>query len=483
MSSIFVRTATLILGLNLVVKGVYLFGIERVVQNTLPEGDYGLYFQLLNLTMLLQIVADFGLQLYNSRNLAQSRHLLAKYFPWLLGLKLLLGLIFLLSVAAGAWLLRYDTEIYPLLALLAVNQLLMSWLLFLRSNLSGLGRYRADSFISIADKVILIPLVGGLLWWQQPFTVYHFAGAQLLAWLISGGLVLYLLRNRLERMRPRWNPATGLVLLRRAAPFALAIFLMTAYTRLDAVMLGRLLPGAAGRLAADHYAAAYRLLDAANMLGFLLAGLLLPMFARLLARRETIRSLFALSLRSILTLATLAAFPLLFFARPVVQLLYTIGDAETARVLIYLMLTYLTVSAGYVFGTLLGAADRLRNMNYVFAAGVLLNLGLNLYLIPRRGAAGAALATLVTQTMMLAGQMGLAYAYLPLRGAPLRLGRLLIFWLVFGASGYLLSRYSPLGWFVNFCVCVCCGLGPALALRLLDPRAWRKADAGEATEN
>ncbi len=104
-STVFVRTATLILALNLVVKGVYLFGIERVVQNTLPAGDYGLYFQLLNLTMLLQIVADFGLQLYNSRNLAQSRHLLAKYFPYLLGLKLVLGMVFLVSVAAepGCW--------------------------------------------------------------------------------------------------------------------------------------------------------------------------------------------------------------------------------------------------------------------------------------------------------------------------------------------------------------------------------------------
>ncbi len=357
----------------------------------------------------------------------------------------------------------------------------MSWLLFLRSNLSGLGRYRADSFISIADKLILIPLVGGLLWWQQPFTIYHFVGAQLLAWLAAGGLVLYLLWNRLETIWPRWDRSIDLVLLRRAAPFALVVFLMTAYTRLDAVMLGYLLPGAAGRLAADHYAAAYRLLDAANLLGYLLAGLLLPMFARMLSREEDVRPLFGLSLPGILALATIAAFPLIFFARPVVELLYDIGDAETARVLSYLMLTFLIVSAGYVFGSLLSAADRLREMNYVFVVGVLLNLGLNYYLIPRQGAGGAAVATLVTQGLMLAGQIVLAYTVLPLRGARIKAGRLLVFWVLFGGGGYFLGSYQPLGWFVNFCACVCWGGGLALVLQLLDPGSWRTANPADAT--
>ncbi|MEM6771591.1 MAG: polysaccharide biosynthesis protein, partial [Bacteroidota bacterium] len=70
MTSTFFRNALLHVSLNLLVKGVYLFAVERTVQNILPEGDYGLYFSLLGLGMLLQVIADFGLQLYNSKELA-----------------------------------------------------------------------------------------------------------------------------------------------------------------------------------------------------------------------------------------------------------------------------------------------------------------------------------------------------------------------------------------------------------------------------
>ena len=90
----FFRVAVLQLSLNLLVKGVYLFGIDRVVQNVLPEEDYGLYFALLGFGMLLQVIADFGLQLYNSRILSGHRQLLAKYFPYFIGLKMVLGLLF-----------------------------------------------------------------------------------------------------------------------------------------------------------------------------------------------------------------------------------------------------------------------------------------------------------------------------------------------------------------------------------------------------
>ena len=96
----FFRNAILQVSLNLAVKGIYLFAVERTVQNSLPEGDYGLYFALLGLGMLFQVIADFGLQLFNSRELAGHLHLLAQYFPYFVGLKLLLGSLFIAILLA-----------------------------------------------------------------------------------------------------------------------------------------------------------------------------------------------------------------------------------------------------------------------------------------------------------------------------------------------------------------------------------------------
>ncbi|MEL6359079.1 MAG: polysaccharide biosynthesis protein, partial [Bacteroidota bacterium] len=61
----FLSNAFLVLALNFTIKGTYLLVVEREVQNLLPRGDYGLYFSLFNLSLMFQLLADFGLQHFN----------------------------------------------------------------------------------------------------------------------------------------------------------------------------------------------------------------------------------------------------------------------------------------------------------------------------------------------------------------------------------------------------------------------------------
>ncbi|MEL6143490.1 MAG: oligosaccharide flippase family protein, partial [Bacteroidota bacterium] len=395
------------------VKGAYLLGVEREVQNILPRGDYGLYFSLFNFSMLLQLIADFGLQLYNSRNLAGHRQLLAKYFPYFLSLKLALALAFLLCLMLGGWLLGYWATNWPLLLIVGSNQLLMSWMLFLRSNLTGIGRYRTDSWMSIVDKVLMLVFVGSLvLFAKDQLTVTRFALAQTLSWLLSIALVTGLLANKLERFLPRWNGAIAFSFLRKAAPFALAVFLMTAYTRTDAVMIERLLED--GSEQADHYAAAYRLLDAVNMIGYLLSGLLLPMFARQIARKESVVDLLRLSLPIVLTGSIVIAMSTFVFAKDIIFTLYDFGNGQTISILQLLIFSFVAMCINYVYGALLGAADQLRWMNYIFLAGCLLNIIGNAWYIPRNGAVGAAMVTLITQSFIAVAQLVLAHVRLKL---------------------------------------------------------------------
>jgi len=44
MSRKFLYQILLLVSINFLIKPFYLFGIERNIQNILPEGDYGLYF-------------------------------------------------------------------------------------------------------------------------------------------------------------------------------------------------------------------------------------------------------------------------------------------------------------------------------------------------------------------------------------------------------------------------------------------------------
>lgn len=464
-----------LLGVNLLVKPIYLFGIDRNVQNILPEGEYGLYAQILSLTYLFQILADFGIQNYNNRQIAQHRQLLTKYFPTLLSLKLILALLFAVAVFIAGYFLSYWQANPLVLGILILNQVLLSYLLFLRSNISGLGRYRWDSLLSILDKLVMILLLGSVLWLgigRSAFRLEWFVLAQTLSFTISILLALVLLRRHLQRFRWQLKWQVLVVIFRQTYPYALVVLLMTLYTRIDMIMIGQMLDN--GDQQADHYAAAYRLLDAANMFGYLFATLLLPMFARQLKLKAAIHDLVRMGIQFIWAGAIPLAFLSVAFAPEIMQALYP-GKAADPQILVWLMLSFLAMSGSYIYGTLLTANGDLMAMNRIFIIGIVVNVGLNYFLIPIHQAEGAAIATLVTQSFVFSAQVWLAKRQLTLRFDPVLMGKLVLFALVcYLSTNYLYLFLSGWAWYWILAFLLLLQLLFALAIRLLDWKTiWR----------
>lgn len=458
-----------LLAINLLIKPFYIFGIDRTVQNTVPPGDYGLYFALFNFTYLLQIINDFGIQNFNNRNIAQHHQLLDKYFPNILILKTLLGIGYLLVVFIAAIISGYEYKYYPLIGIIAINQMLLSLTLYLRSNISGLSRYRVDSVISVTDKLLLIIICSILLWvkpFQHQFQIEWFVYAQTASLGLTALLAFFIVKSHIRKLRFRFRLGFLWLILRKSYPYALVIFLMTAYTRIDAVMIERMLPD--GKIEADIYASAYRLLDASNMIGFLFAGLLLPMFAKMIKEKQALGSLVRFSLQFIWAGAIALAVATYWFQEQIMVLLYDDGSAYSGSILGWLMISFIAISGSYIYGTLLTANGSLMKMNRLFAVGVLLNIGLNLWLIPTHQAWGAALATCFTQFFVFFGQVLLAKKELILKNAPAVVIRIVSYILLCNLLAFGLTQLSWDSWFVKFLICI--GLSGFLAflLKLLD---------------
>lgn len=477
----FFRNALLQVSLNLLVKGVYLFAVERVVQNVLPEGDYGLYFALVGLGMLLQVVADFGLQLFNSRALAGNRQLLAKYFPYFIGLKLALGSVFFLLLLPIGYFLGYrGTEIYLLLLAGAV-QFFNSVVLYLRSNLSGLGKYALDGWFSISDKTLMILTVGGLLIFApEELTIFRFAGLQLLSWAVTAAMLVLVVHDRIPRKLPKFSRATFVALLKGGAPYALAVFLAMAYTRTDAIMIERLLEN--GATAAGHYAAGYRLLDALNMIGWLLAGLLIPMYARLYARKESLLPLLKFSVQLLLAGSVCAAIPLAIYSQEIVALLYDFAEPQTGYILLFLVLSFIAQCLNYAYGALLSATGFIGRMNKIYVVGIVLNLTGNLLVLPHYGAPGAAAITLLTQGFVAVTQAVLAHRWFNLPANTIAWLRLLLFTFLFASCGLALHqvvRWSWLPWLPACILLGIFGLTLTAVLRLIDFKQFLELAPGK----
>jgi len=473
MNRAFLINLIFLLLINLLVKPFYLFGIDRVVQNTLQNDAYGIYFTLFNFTFLFQIVNDFGLQNFNNRLIAQQQGRLPDYLPLMLRLKSGLALAYLLLVLGVGLLLGYVQDYPLLLGLLAVNQIMLSLILYLRTNISGLAEYRLDSFLSVLDRLLLILLLLPILyggWFREQFSVYWFAGAQTLSLLLTALITLLLVLRRAGRLRIGLRWSRMYVVLRQSIPYALVVFLMTLYTRIDGVMVERLLPDE--KAEADLYASAYRLLDASNMLGYLFASLLLPMFARLLAERADLRPLLRFSVQLILAGTLTLAIATAVYAVPIMQSLYASGSEYSAGILRYLILSFVGMGLTYIYGTLLTANGNLSALNRIFIIGVVLNVLLNLVLIGPYGARGAALATLVTQVAVALAQLGLAIRTFSLQFRWRMLGRIGLFAVLLLLVQAWLSPKIPVPWYGQYLFSLLAGLPLAVGMGLLH---WKAA--------
>ncbi len=407
----FIINIFFLLFLNGLIKPFWIFGIDRHVQNIVGTENYGLYFALFNFTLLFQAILDLGITNFNNRTIAVYPHLFTKYFPRLLATKFVLAAFYFILSLSIALFIGYKNLAVQWLFILLINQILVSILLFLRSNVSALQHFFADSFLSIIDKLLLIIFMSFLLWYSPLHQIFHIEWlfyAQSLAYSISILFAYFYLQNRKKTCRPSLKPIISIAILKQSFPYAILVLLMTAYTRIDAIMLERILPE--GAIQAGIYAQSYRILDAASMVAFLFAGILLPMFARMQSKKKNIFPLLHLSSFLLLLFSFSTAFIAFFYGKEIIYLLYNQHHDASAPVFRLLMWSVIPVSISYLYGSLLTASNNLGVLNKIALFTIITNVLANSLLIPFWQASGAALASLITQSVAALWQVIYVYS-------------------------------------------------------------------------
>jgi O-antigen/teichoic acid export membrane protein len=445
----FITNLALIITLNLLVKPFWIFGIDRTVQNMVGAEQYGFYFALFNFSLILNMLLDLGITNFNNRNIAQNSHLLNKYFSNIILLRLLLGIVYFIVSITIAYLWNYNWDQIKLLMFLVFNQFLSSFILYLRSNLAGLHLFKTDSIISVLDRIIMIIICSILLWGNitdTQFQIKWFVFAQTAAYSITAfiAFVLVLLRSGKIKIRFDWH--FSVAILKQSYPFAILTLLMASYNRFDAILLERLLQD--GSRQAGIYAQAFRILDAVSMFALLFAGLLLPIFSKMIKQKEDIGQLTQFSFILIAVPATIAAVTSAFYNHEIMQLLYHTHVESSAGIFAVLMFGFIPISTTYIFGTLLTANGSLKQLNIMASIGMAFNIAMNLILIPRFQALGSAIASLSTQLITALIQVFLAYKIFKFKINFRLIALLLIFAGGLVAAGFF-SKLLPYGWIVK----------------------------------
>lgn len=455
--------------LNLLIKPFWILGIEVGVQNAVGPTEYGLYIAIFNLAYIFNILLDAGVTNYNTRNIARHPQLIHKHLSSILSIKLLLFALYLVATFAIGVIKGYDSRQFQLLALVAFNQFLNSLILYLRSNFEGLLLFRADSVISILDRVIMIAICGCLLWWPShpDFRLEYFVYAQTAAYIFTAAVALVLLSRTTGFRRLRFSWPFTRVVLRQSLPYAILVLLMASYNRIDPMLLEDLAPQ--GRYAAGIYAGAFRMLDALTMIAYLVSVPLLPIFARLTATptHTELPSTLRLITSLMLVFSVTAAAACSALSLPLMQTLYTDCAEQYAQVFRILVLGIIPISVTYIYGTLLTAAGHLRWLNILAVITLAINVVVNLVCIPRYGAVGSAWASLSAQTFMALTQYWVARRKFNIQLGTPYIIKIALFTLSIIAVLWLTPSWQ---WITRAAATLSVAVVIALLLRLIDVR-------------
>lgn len=468
----FIINLIFLVSLNLLIKPFWIFGIDMTVQNTVGASEYGFYFSLFNFSLLFNIFLDLGITNFNNRNIARHNQLLSKHFSNIIGLKFLLGFFYILIILTGALLIDYNYRQIKFLTILAGNQFLLSFIMYMRSNINGLHFFKTDSILSVLDKLLLIFLVGSLLIkYQSDFQIEWLVYAQTLSYLLTAFVAFFVIKSKTIGIKLKFNFRFYRVILRKSFPYALLVLLMTSYTRADTVMLERLLTD--GDTQVGIFAHGYRVLDAISQFALLFATLLLPIFAKMLIKKENVAQLVKISFLLLVIPALIIVINLFFFQKDIIYVLYDEHIAESSKVFGILILGFIPIATTYIFGTLLTANGNLKELNIMATIGVILNVVLNFILIPHFKAYGAALTSLITQSVTAILQIYIAHKIFGFKLRFKLLLAIITFAVWISLTAYISNEYvinRPIALIVALTI----GILSAFAFKLIDLKTLYK---------
>lgn len=358
---------------------------------------YGKYMFAFALSEIFSILGDLGLHEYTIRELARRPERLKERWVGIIALKTVLAGFSALIMVALLPLLGKDSATNWAIVAFALAQIGYSWFYASTIAFSVWQDLHLQALLWLLEKIAFAAAGAAALLLGRSFvavalsnTLVQFAGGIAAVWIVVrkyGPLSRSLHRGQ-------WRPY-----LKAALPFGLIVGFYLVYFRIDSVMISFFRSDEEVGL----YGAAYNLVSAMLFLPAGLIGALYPHLAGSYSSpSDNLDGPFQKASRWLLAMSLPMAVGIWLLSGQLVPLLLGADYGETATALAILGWTLPVWFITFLEGNLLTIIERQKAVAAVGLINMVANLGLNLVVIPRYGYNGAAVTTLLTETIGLA---------------------------------------------------------------------------------
>lgn len=368
--------------------------IVALMTRHLQKGGYGNYTTVIAYLTTFTALANLGL--YNlllrdiSRKGADEVEIASNIFTFRLA-----SLALITPVAIGiAFLLPYGFEVKIGIAITGVSAVLLSLNQVLMPIFQKYLQMIKVAIAEVLSRAAQLGLVflGVKLNYGLLYFLAILVGANFLGFAIQFFYARRLVPFRLKVDIPKWKS-----ILKKALPIGIGVIFTIIYFKVDTVMLSLIKePEAVG-----IYGLSYKVLENLIFFPAMFVGLVTPLLSKYaFQKRDDFKRVFQKALDFIIIVLVPACTGIILLALPIVQILGGEGFRASAQVLRILSVAIGLIFLASIFGNSAIVLKKQVQSAWAHFAGAVLNVGANLYFIPKFSYFGAATTTVITELLV-----------------------------------------------------------------------------------
>jgi len=365
------------------------------VARILGATEYGKFTFAFAFVYLFAVFADLGIGEIATREFATNKKK-EKEFLSIFSFKILLNLGTLILVFLGSFFITSDPEIQKLIWILVIYLLIDSFIHLFSCFFRARQQMQYEALAKIIQALVLTG-AGFFMLFNFP-SVEGLSYSYLFAGFIALIFLLLIFLFKAFPLKVEWNKIIWKRYLTMSWPLALTGALAMIYSQIDSVMMGYW----SQITETGWYNASYRLVGAVLVINSFISLSFYPVLSKYFKEsKEMLQKIWSYQMEIMIFLAIPIMVGGIFFAPQIINFIY--GSSFSPAILVFQILM---VMCGISFlqspfNRVLIAANQQKKLFWAILSGTIINVILNLILIPKFSLNGAAAATVFTWLVFL----------------------------------------------------------------------------------
>ena len=384
------KNTAILLAADIISKVLGFFYVMYTARYLEAEG-FGILSFALAFTGIFGVFIDLGLSPLTVREVARDKSLAKKYLNNISVIKTILVTITFALIVIVINLLGYPEQTIKVVYLISLSVVFNSFTGMFYSIFQAFEKMEYQSLGQILSSILM--LVGALFAISRGFSVIGFASIYFIVSVIALGysFAVFVWKFTLPKLEVDWSFWKPTI--KEALPFGLTGAFITIYLWIDSVMLSLM----KGDEVVGWYNAAYKIILILLFIPSAFNSAVFPLMSQFyVSSKDSLKFMFEKHFKYMIIIGFPIGIGITLLADRIVLLIFGVEYIPSVIALQILTWAIVLIFARTAFERVLESANRQVIVTKVFGGCTLLNVILNLILIPKYSYIGAAVATLIT---------------------------------------------------------------------------------------